>query len=115
MKENKNIERLFQEKFKEFEVSPPDIVWENIQEKLQSDKKKRRLLPLWLNVGSIAASFAVLFTLLFLKFLHLSCTVTALQEFLFLLGINMFVHKKNQPIRYIQRIEKQGFQYNLVR
>lgn len=66
MKENKNIERLFQEKFKEFEVSPPDIVWENIQEKLQSDKKKRRLLPLWLNVGSIAASFAVLFTLLFL-------------------------------------------------
>src|SRR5574343_507301 len=66
MKENKNIERLFQEKFKEFEVSPPDIVWENIQEKLQSDKKKRRLLPLWLNVGSIAASVAVLFTLLFL-------------------------------------------------
>lgn len=65
MKENKNIERLFQEKFKDFEVSPPNIIWENIQEKLQSDKKKRRLLPLWLNVSSIAASFAVLFTLIF--------------------------------------------------
>ncbi len=31
MKENKNIERLFQEKFKDFEVTPPDFVWDNIQ------------------------------------------------------------------------------------
>ena len=41
MKENKNIERLFQEKFKDFEVSPPDFVWENIQEKLHPEEKKR--------------------------------------------------------------------------
>ena len=66
MKENKNIERLFQEKFKDFEVTPPDFVWENIQSKLHPEEKKRRIVPLWFKVGSIAASLTLLFSLIFL-------------------------------------------------
>lgn len=65
MKENKNIERLFQEKFKDFEVSPPDFVWENIQEKLNPEKKKRRVIPFWFKASGIAASFVALFSILY--------------------------------------------------
>ena len=62
MKENKNIERLFQEKFKDFEVSPPDFVWENIQEKLHPEEKKRRVIPFWFKTAGIAASFVAFFS-----------------------------------------------------
>ncbi|MFL9844092.1 hypothetical protein [Flavobacterium rhizosphaerae] len=54
MSEKKNIDRLFQEKFKDFEVNPPEFVWENIQDKLQQ-KKQRRVVPLWFKLGGIAA------------------------------------------------------------
>jgi hypothetical protein len=64
-KENKNIERLFQEKFKDFEVSPPDFVWENIQEKLQPKEKKRRVIPFWFKTAGIAASFVAILSVVF--------------------------------------------------
>ena len=35
MKEKKNIDRLFQEKFKDFEHTPKEDVWKNIAEKLK--------------------------------------------------------------------------------
>lgn len=54
MNERKNIDRLFQEKFKDFEVTPPDFVWENIQEALQ-EKKKRRAIPIWIRLSGVAA------------------------------------------------------------
>lgn len=65
MKENKNIERLFQEKFKDFEVSPPDFVWENIQEKLNPKEKKRRVIPFWFKTAGIAASFVAIVSVVF--------------------------------------------------
>ena len=65
MKENKNIERLFQEKFKDFEVSPPDFVWENIQEKLHPKEKKRRVIPFWFKTAGIAASFVAIVSVIF--------------------------------------------------
>lgn len=58
MNEKHNIDRLFQEKFKDFEVAPPDFVWESIQEKLQ-EKKKRRVVPLWARLSGIAALLAL--------------------------------------------------------
>lgn len=64
-KENKNIERLFQEKFKDFEVSPPDFVWENIQEKLHPKEKKRRVIPFWFKTAGIAASFVTVISVIF--------------------------------------------------
>lgn len=63
MNEKKNIDRLFQEKFKDFEVTPPDFVWENIQEALQ-EKKKRRVVPLWMRLSGVAAILAVGFVFL---------------------------------------------------
>lgn len=59
MKTNKNIDRLFQEKFKDFEVSPSDNVWENIEHRLKINKPKS-LFPLWLRIGSVAAVLTLL-------------------------------------------------------
>ena len=67
MKENKNIERLFQEKFKDFEVTPPDFVWENIQEKLHPKEKKRRVIPFWFKTTGIAVSFIAIMSVVFLN------------------------------------------------
>lgn len=65
MRENKNIERLFQEKFKDFEVAPPDFVWDNIQEKLHPKEKKRRVIPFWFKTAGIAASFVAIVSVVF--------------------------------------------------
>lgn len=46
MDSNKNIDRLFQEKLRDFEEIPPNIVWENIEAHLDG-KKKRRIIPIW--------------------------------------------------------------------
>ena len=39
MSERKKIDQLFQEKFQDFEVNPPEMVWTNIEEKLKEKKK----------------------------------------------------------------------------
>lgn len=46
MKEKKNIDRLFQEKFKDFEASPKDHVWSTIASELQENKKPK-VIPIW--------------------------------------------------------------------
>ncbi len=54
MKERKSLDRLFQEKFKDFEVSPDEQVWKNIEAALH--KKKRRVVPIWwYQVAGVAA------------------------------------------------------------
>uniref|UniRef100_UPI00404B723C outer membrane beta-barrel protein n=3 Tax=Flavobacterium sp. TaxID=239 RepID=UPI00404B723C len=58
MKELKKIDRLFQEKFKDFEADPPEHIWENIADKL-GQKKKKRIIPIWFQYGSVA-SIAIL-------------------------------------------------------
>jgi hypothetical protein len=63
MKENKNIERLFQEKFKDFEVQPPQDAWATIEKRLNEKKKKRRVIPIWFKVSGIAASLVLGFFL----------------------------------------------------
>jgi hypothetical protein len=63
MKENKNIDRLFQEQFRGFEETPNNQVWLNIEAELKKDKK-RKVIPLWLKCSGIAAAFLLgLFTL----------------------------------------------------
>lgn len=64
MKERKNIDRLYQEKFKDFEATPREAVWKNIAEKLEEkDRKKPLILPLWFKLGGIAAALALIFGL----------------------------------------------------
>ena len=56
MSERKNIDRLFQEKFKDFEGNPSEDVWANIEAKLDQ-KKKRRIVPFWWKLSGVAAVF----------------------------------------------------------
>lgn len=62
MSNKKNIDRLFQEKFKDFEVTPNDAVWNRISESLPQKKKKRRVIALWWQIGGVAAAVALLLT-----------------------------------------------------
>ena len=59
MDEKKPIDRLFQEKLKDFEVFPEANVWKNIEGEL-TKKKRRRIVPLWLRLGSAAAVLLLL-------------------------------------------------------
>jgi len=54
MSDKKNIDRLFQEKFKDFEVEPNEQIWINIDVALR-EKKKRRIIPIWFKLTGIAA------------------------------------------------------------
>lgn len=62
MIEKKEIERLFQEKFKDFEMHPAAESWDYIEARLDK-KKKRRILPFWYQVSGIAALFIMGFLL----------------------------------------------------
>ena len=56
MSDKKHIDRLFQEKLKDFEANPSDAVWENIHSSLHDEKrKKRRIIPIWWKLGGVAA------------------------------------------------------------
>ena len=55
MKENKNIERIFQEKFKDFEALPPEDSWDFIADRLHK-KKKKRIIPIWFQFSGVAAT-----------------------------------------------------------
>ena len=61
MKEKKNIDRLFQEKFKNFEAHPSDQVWKNIVNAKQK-KKDRKIVPIWWRLAGVAAIALLLFT-----------------------------------------------------
>lgn len=63
MKEKKNIERLFQENFKDFEVTPDEKNWENIQNRLDKKEKDRKLIPIWFPYAGIAALLLLFFAL----------------------------------------------------
>lgn len=54
MSEKKNIDRLFREKFKDFEAAPPEDLWGNIAQELQ-ERKKKKVTPLWYKLSGVAA------------------------------------------------------------
>lgn len=63
MSDKKHIDRLFQEKLRNFEATPHNSVWKNISAELETKKKKRRIIPLWIKVSGIAASLLLLLTI----------------------------------------------------
>jgi hypothetical protein len=63
MKDKKHIDKLFKDRFKNFEVSPSPEVWGSIQASLESRKKNRKIIPLFWKVGGVAALLALLFTI----------------------------------------------------
>ncbi|GAA4890987.1 hypothetical protein GCM10023311_14110 [Flaviramulus aquimarinus] len=62
MRDKKHIDRLFQEGFKDFEATPTDAVWKNIEAKLNQKKKKRRVIPIWWRYAGVAALLLLLLT-----------------------------------------------------
>ena len=46
MKEKKNIDRIFQEKFKDFEKEPSEKVWSSIASKLDEKEEKKHFCHL---------------------------------------------------------------------
>ncbi|WP_324720251.1 hypothetical protein [Salinimicrobium sp. HB62] len=63
MKEKKYIDRLYQEKFRDFEAAPRDAVWKSIESKLQEKQRKKPAVPFWYRYAGVAALFAFLFML----------------------------------------------------
>ncbi len=63
MSDKKHIDRLFQESFKDFEATPSDAVWQNIETKLNQKKKKRHIIPIWWRYAGVAALLILLLTI----------------------------------------------------
>ena len=63
MSDKKHIDRLFQEKLKDFEATPDQAVWEQIDKKLTQGKKDRRIIPIWWRIAGIAAGIILLITI----------------------------------------------------
>ncbi|TRX07369.1 porin family protein [Flavobacterium gawalongense] len=57
MNDKKNIDRLFQERFKDFEAEPNNQVWINIEAALNEKEKERKIIPFWMQFSGIAAAF----------------------------------------------------------
>ncbi|GAB2762790.1 outer membrane beta-barrel protein [Salinimicrobium soli] len=61
MKERKHIDRIYQEKFRDFEATPNEAVWRSISAKLHEKERKRRVLaPLWTRMAGVAAILAII-------------------------------------------------------
>ncbi|WP_343486956.1 outer membrane beta-barrel protein [Allomuricauda sp. d1] len=56
----KDIEELFKERFKDFQQQPDDGVWQSIEASLDKKKQKKRIAPIWWQLGGVAALLAVL-------------------------------------------------------
>lgn len=69
-KEYKNIDDLFKDKFEDFEVDPPEFIWNNVKAGISSDSAKGSGFNL--NNGGIAGIALLVVTLGFLAFLLLN-------------------------------------------
>ena len=69
MSDKKHIDRIFQEKLKDFEASPNPELWTKIQNELNiEDNQPKKVFPIWLRLASVAAVLAVLFTIGYFAF-----------------------------------------------
>lgn len=62
MKQKKNIDQLFNERLANHKQAPGSHVWDNIQARLEKDKKDR-VIAIWFKVAGVAASLALIFYL----------------------------------------------------
>lgn len=64
MKERKYIDRIYFEKFKDFEATPNEEVWRSISAQLQEKERRRRIIsPWWYRAAGAAAALALAFLL----------------------------------------------------
>jgi hypothetical protein len=62
MKQKKNIDQLFNERFANHQADPASHVWDKIQARLEKDKKDR-VIAIWWRAAGVAASLALIFSL----------------------------------------------------
>ncbi len=55
-----NIDKLYQEKLKNFNEVPDEKVWKAISNSLDKKKKSRPIIPIWWKLGGVAAILAIL-------------------------------------------------------
>ena len=55
----KKLDKLFQEKFKDFSEMPNDKVWHSIETSLDHKKKSRKVIPIWWKLGGVAAVLTI--------------------------------------------------------
>ena len=63
MSEKKHIDRVFQEKLKDFEAIPDDAVWENIKSELEKEKDNDKVIPIWWRYAGVAAVLLLFLTI----------------------------------------------------
>ena len=61
MRDFKNIDRIFQENLKDFEVFPPNKAWSAIEKQLDTQPVKKPV-PFWVKIASIAALLVLFFS-----------------------------------------------------
>lgn len=66
MSKNKKIGELYRERFENASIEPPKECWDAISAALPPEKSpKRRVVPLWMPLGGVAAALALIFLLNF--------------------------------------------------
>ena len=58
-----NIDKLYQEKLKNFNEVPDERVWKAISTSLDKKKKSRPIIPIWWKLGGVAAILAILLSI----------------------------------------------------
>jgi len=59
MSDRKSVDRLFQEKFKEFEAAPPENSWDQIRERLPQKRRRNPLILWWTGAAGIALMLSI--------------------------------------------------------
>lgn len=56
----KNVEQLFRDTFRDYHETPDEKVWKAIEVSLDKKKQKKRIVPIWWQLGGVAAALVVL-------------------------------------------------------
>lgn len=56
----KNIDDVFNEKFKRAEITPPEEIWVNISAQIPFKKRNKRIIPIWYLMAGTAAVLAIM-------------------------------------------------------
>lgn len=56
----KNLDDLFNDKFKHAEITPPEEIWDRISSQLPFEKQNKKIIPIWYLLAGTAAAIAII-------------------------------------------------------
>jgi hypothetical protein len=98
----KNIDRLFQEKLKDYEEAPPNKVWSGIENNLTNIPQKRKI-PIWIKFASIAA---LLLLFISIAAIYLMPTNNFTSNLLKIPSVNSSVENESDTLKPFETITK---------